>query len=270
MLTRALSGAVFVIVVIGSILLHEMSFLGLLVFVNAMGLHELYKNVKTQGKATMGGLDRSLMLASTSALVIYALNVFSNQENKAILLVIPALFFVVLLQVVFKKLEDGITTLAYATLGIIYVSVPMFLLVHWAQVGEDYVTTYLIGGLVLIWTNDTFAYLTGKMLGRTKLIERVSPNKTWEGTTGGFLFAILAACLYAYFRELPILPWAGFGLVCGLCATLGDLVESVIKRSLGVKDMGNLMPGHGGVLDRFDALLFAAPFGAAYIQLVLV
>lgn len=269
MLTRALSGAVFVIVVIGSILLHHISFLCLLVFVNAMGLHELFKNVKQQGRASLRGLDQNLLIVSSSALVIYAMQHFTGGDSKSIYL-IPAMFFAVFLRGIFIKLENGINTFAYMALGMVYVSLPMFMLVHWAQIGDDYVTTYLIGGLVLIWTNDTFAYLTGKLLGKHKLIERVSPNKTWEGTIGGFVFAILAALIYAYFSDQPLVPWAGFGLVCGLCATLGDLIESVIKRSLGVKDMGNLMPGHGGVLDRFDALLFAAPFGAAYIQWVFV
>jgi len=267
MLTRALSGIVFVAIVIGCIMWNHLSFVLLLIFVNAVGQYELYRNVEKQGKANLHGMDIAVMAVTSIAVLMYSNTLFSSQ-NEAYFLLIPAMIFAIFLRPVFTEMENGLNTLAYLGLGIVYVTLPMLMLQHWALVDGEYAYTYLIGGLVLIWANDVFAYLTGKFLGRHKMIERVSPKKTWEGTIGGFVFAIAAAFIYAYLTDQPILQWAGFGLLCGLCATLGDLVESVIKRSLGVKDMGNIMPGHGGILDRFDALIFAAPFGAVYVQLV--
>ena len=112
---------------------------------------------------------------------------------------------------------------------------------------------------ILIWCNDTFAYLTGRLLGKHKLFERISPKKTWEGFIGGLLFAVLAGVLLAYFLEWSYIKMITYGIVVGAIGTAGDLVESMLKRNVGVKDSGNILPGHGGILDRFDAVLFVVP-----------
>lgn len=118
----------------------------------------------------------------------------------------------------------------------------------------------LAGMLLLIWTNDTFAYLTGRMLGKTKLFERISPKKTWEGTIGGIIFTIVVGIIIAYFTNHEYLFWSIAAVLMAPCAIFGDLLESLFKRSLNVKDSGTILPGHGGILDRFDATLMAAPF----------
>ena len=124
---------------------------------------------------------------------------------------------------------------------------------------------------VLIWVNDTFAYLTGMMFGRHKMWERHSPNKTWEGTIGGLLFCVATAIVTGSFffdffdNYYCIFDWVVIGVICSVAGTLGDLVESMFKRFCGVKDSGNIMPGHGGLLDRFDSLLLAVPFIQAYL-----
>ena len=124
---------------------------------------------------------------------------------------------------------------------------------------------------ILIWVNDSFAYMTGMLLGRHKMWERHSPKKTWEGTVGGALFCIATAVIVGPIvgghELLNRLDWAVIGLLCSVIGTLGDLVESMFKRSCGVKDSGNIMPGHGGVLDRFDSILMAVPFVCAYLFL---
>ena len=117
------------------------------------------------------------------------------------------------------------------------------------------------GLLWLVWTNDSFAYIIGSRIGKTKLFERISPNKTWEGTIGGAIGAIIMAwVLSLYFSDFTMVEWVSLALVAAIFGTMGDLVESMMKRSLGVKDSGSLLPGHGGMLDRFDAFIFAIPF----------
>jgi phosphatidate cytidylyltransferase len=269
MLVRALSGLVFVIVVIGAIFWGDLSYVVLLAVVSGIALHEYMSNVQKTGKADFHGLEKVLPFIGGFTVMLYGNNLFFSTE-KGFLLLIPVMIMMAFVRLVFTKMENGINTIAYTFMGLGWVTFNFILLIYWAYIYGEYSYTFLIGGIVFIWVNDSFAYLTGKFFGKRKLYERVSPNKTWEGTIGGLLFAILAGFLYAYFNEFDAGVWMGFALICGICATVGDLFESVIKRSLGVKDMGKIMPGHGGMLDRFDALMFAAPFGAAYIHLVMI
>jgi len=119
----------------------------------------------------------------------------------------------------------------------------------------------VFGLLLLIWTNDTMAYFIGSQLGRRKLFERISPKKTWEGTIGGGICTVLVAWGLSFLiKDFTPTQWLALGVVAAVFGTLGDLVESMLKRSVGVKDSGNLLPGHGGLLDRFDAFIFALPF----------
>ena len=127
--------------------------------------------------------------------------------------------------------------------------------------GSAYQPLRVFGLLLLIWTNDTMAYFVGSQLGRRKLFERISPKKTWEGTIGGGLCAVLVAWGLSFIiKDFTQPQWLVLGMVAAVFGTLGDLVESMLKRSVGVKDSGNLLPGHGGLLDRFDAFIFALPF----------
>lgn len=134
---------------------------------------------------------------------------------------------------------------------------------------ETYTTAILIGLFVLVWSSDVFAYLIGSMFGKHRLFERVSPKKSWEGSIGGLAFAILAAYILSlFYTELSIINWIIMAVIVVITGTLGDLSASLLKRIAGVKDTGTLLPGHGGVLDRFDAVLFAAPFVFVYINFI--
>lgn len=144
----------------------------------------------------------------------------------------------------------------YYAAGILYIILPVAMLFDLASLA-DYRPHRVMGILWLIWTNDTMAYLIGSQIGRTKLFERISPNKTWEGTLGGAVCTVLMAWLLSvYVSDFSTAQWIAVGAVVGIFGTLGDLVESMLKRSLGVKDSGSLLPGHGGLLDRFDSFLF--------------
>jgi len=144
-------------------------------------------------------------------------------------------------------------------LGLVYVVFPFMLIIELRMNAID-AGNLLIGMFVLIWSNDTFAYLSGRFFGKTKLFERISPKKTWEGLIGGmFLTLIIAFLIGTLDEQRGVTFWlvAAFIIVPG--AIFGDLIESMFKRSLNIKDSGNLLPGHGGILDRFDAAIFSIP-----------
>lgn len=153
--------------------------------------------------------------------------------------------------------------------GVLYIGVSLALLNALSGSFHEDGPHVLMGFFLLIWAGDVFAYLVGSMLGRHKLCERLSPSKTWEGAAGGFLFAMSAGLLWGIFvlEKTPLGLWMGMSVLLVLCGMLGDLVESKIKREAGVKDSGTILPGHGGVLDRFDSVLVAAPVAVSFWQL---
>ena len=173
----------------------------------------------------------------------------------------------------FRNKPNPFNNIGFTVLGIIYIIVPFLLLsiTSFDITSSDisYAPNKLLGFFLLIWANDTFAYLVGIAIGRTKLFERISPKKTWEGTIGGIICTQgIAYIISIYFTELTMIQWMIIALIISVFGTLGDLVESMFKRSLGVKDSGNILPGHGGILDRFDAVLLCSPFVVVYLMLI--
>jgi phosphatidate cytidylyltransferase len=162
----------------------------------------------------------------------------------------------------FGRSERPFAHLGHMVFGMLYITWPFLLLTSIYHPADTPLPNRILGLLVLTWTNDTFAYLIGRKLGKTKLFERISPKKTWEGTLSGSVCTLLLAALLSQLfpLEFSVAEWMALGAVAAVMATVGDLVESMLKRSLGVKDSGTLLPGHGGLLDRFDALLFVVPF----------
>jgi phosphatidate cytidylyltransferase len=171
----------------------------------------------------------------------------------------------------FSKKENTFLQVGAGISGLIYVSIPFALLFQLAFYGfgtPKYIfEPKLIFGMILfIWSNDTFAYLVGSFIGKKKLIPRISPGKTVEGTVGGGLITLgISPLVFLWMDILSYEKWAMIALLVVIFGTIGDLIESMLKRNAGVKDSGNLMPGHGGVLDRFDSLIFAVPFVYAYL-----
>ncbi len=146
-------------------------------------------------------------------------------------------------------------------LAIFYMIASFLFLTIIPTYSETYTPKILIGIFILIWTNDTFAYLIGKSFGKHKLFKRISPNKTVEGFLGGIIFSFLVGYLIYIFTEgLTLIIWMGLALIISIFGTYGDLVQSRMKRQASVKDSGNLMPGHGGLFDRLDSILFASTF----------
>lgn len=159
--------------------------------------------------------------------------------------------------------------LFHTIFGLMYIGFPLIVLPMLPQyMGEN--QPWMLGSVfILIWCNDTFAYLFGRSFGKHKLYERISPNKTWEGFIGGAISALVASAVMShYLTFMPIIGWVGLAIIVLIFGTVGDLFESALKRSFGRKDSGKFMPGHGGILDRIDSLLFTLPLSYFYIRII--
>ena len=192
---------------------------------------------------------------------------------------IPYLVSIIYLMIaeLYLKAEDPIHNWAYTMMSQLYIALPFSLLnvLAFRSNGQEIMYSYLtpLCVFVFLWINDAGAYICGSMLGRHKLFPRISPGKSWEGSIGGGLLVIAAAVLLWHITEqyganelgLSAIEWAGLGLVIVVFGTWGDLIESLFKRTLGIKDSGNVLPGHGGMLDRFDSTLMAVPAAVVYL-----
>lgn len=192
-------------------------------------------------------------------------------ENKEEFIAIAAFLFspFVFLGFIYELYTNStqpFANIAYIILGMFYIGIPFALLDFIAFDGAFFYANIVFGLLLMTWTNDTAAYLIGSQIGKTPLFPRISPKKTWEGTLGGVAVTFLIAyILHHWFSELRLIDWFVLAGIVTVFGSLGDLVESMLKRSIHVKDSGNLLPGHGGFLDRFDAFIFLLPFASAYL-----
>ncbi len=211
------------------------------------------------------------MIGIVMALVLFVVGSLISMNLLAVkflALIIPFISATYIISL-FQKRTFPFNDIAYTFLGIAYVTLPFFLFSKLGFMEGTFNYALPLGFLILLWTNDTGAYLAGRSFGKRKLFERISPKKTWEGFFGGLILAIVAAVnLEKYFGDLPLWQWISIAAIISIVGTLGDLVESMLKRSLHVKDSGNILPGHGGFLDRFDGLLLAAPM--VYVFLLLI
>mgnify|MGYP000237924288 FL=1 len=194
---------------------------------------------------------------------------------------VPYLLTVVYLLVseLYLKQTNPINNWAYTMLSQMYIALPfsMINVLAFRSTPDGNVTFEWLLPLslfIFLWTNDTGAYCSGSLLGRHKLFPRISPGKSWEGSIGGAVFVMIAAAIIYFFNVgqtdglvagMPLWQWLGLGLVVVVFGTWGDLVESLFKRTLGIKDSGNILPGHGGMLDRFDSSLMAIPAAVVYL-----
>jgi phosphatidate cytidylyltransferase len=269
MLTRTITGAIFVIVLIGAIIYHPVSLFLLFLVFSVIGTIEAYRIAEKAGASVqkLAGILASVITYS----ILSGFFLFKEVTSKHLLLIL-LLPFAMLIMELFRNKTNPFFNLSASIFGVFYVALPFALLSYLASYDQFfpvYNPSVLLGFFILVWTNDTGAYLAGKSLGRTKLFERISPNKTWEGTIGGVVLALIVAYVLSLnFPELSLLNWMVIAFIISLTGSLGDLVESMFKRSTGIKDSGRIMPGHGGVLDRFDAVLVSAAFVAAYLSLV--
>jgi len=263
---RALTAVLFVIVLIAGINLHPVGFIATFLGIALLANYEFYGLVK-KAKASpqiATGLIAVVLLFAAVTTHIYC--------GKAVLFhLLILLVFLSFIIELYRKKENPFANIAYTILGIIYVALPFALLIYLVfQNGvEQFRPDIVMGMFIMIWVNDTGAYLVGVNFGKNRLFERISPKKSWEGSIGGGIATLLAAWACSYFsQELSLVLWLSVGLIIAVVGGLGDLVESLFKRSINVKDSGSILPGHGGLLDRFDAILIVAPMVFVFLEIV--
>lgn len=265
MKTRAITGFFFIVVLIGAVLLGPYLFVPFFALVATCCVYEFYRMVYSDSTKPLLGWGVGL-----AALVLVLIGaVLLGLLPPAILLFCPLTALLLYIAALFRKTLNPIQDVAYSLFGLLYAVLPFTFFIGLGFITTTYNAYIPLGFLILLWTNDTGAYLAGKSMGRRKLFERISPKKTWEGFFGGVLLAVIAGGILShYFGILPLWVWIVMALIIGIFGTLGDLVESMLKRNVGVKDSGNILPGHGGLLDRFDGLLMAAPLVYLFLQFV--
>ncbi len=270
LITRSITGVIFVVVLVGSILWSPYSFIGVFALLTGFLLTEFYQLMnRHQGVKinilinTAGGTGLFLMTA------LYNLGI----ADQRIFLAYLAYLLYMFISELYRKKPDPIKGWAYSVLGQAYIALPFSLLPLIGFSDFDGIPVYtpipLLALFVFIWMNDTGAYLVGSRIGKRRLFERISPKKSWEGFYGGIAFSLIAGFLFSLFsHEMNAIQWMAMALIVSVFSTWGDLSESLMKRTIGVKDSGNMLPGHGGFLDRFDSVLLACPAVVIYLELL--
>lgn len=282
LITRAVTGVIFVAVLVGCILYSMYSFCILFAIVSAAAVWEYTLLINK----IPGVHINSLLSTVASACLFLAVFAFAcNMGGGGVFLPYVLLIMYMLIAELYLKRPHPLLNWAYTMLGQMYIALPLSLLSLLAVQHESgeafYVPVYPLAVFIFIWCSDTGAYCAGSLFGKHKLFERVSPHKTWEGSVGGGLLAVIVAVILFFLIHQPFMgkmeaegaalelaEWIGLALVVVVSGTWGDLVESLLKRQLGVKDSGNILPGHGGILDRFDSSLMAIPASVIYLYII--
>ncbi|MCF8320552.1 MAG: phosphatidate cytidylyltransferase [Flavobacterium sp.] len=266
-LKRAISGAVYVLLLLASILYSTESFLILFGIFLIISLFE-FCNLIQVNKIIPVITGSALYILITIVSIYDSKKTFDIPTLDSILLASTLLISVKCMVFLFDNKNQEISNLSKYLYLLGYITLPFVFITKISFGVNDYNPKIIIGLFILIWTNDTFAYIVGKSMGKHKLFERISPKKTIEGFFGGLIFAIFAGYLISIYLIQPsvqfsnksIIIWTIIAAIVGVIGTIGDLIESKFKRIAGVKDSGKIMPGHGGVLDRLDSVIFVAPF----------
>lgn len=287
LLKRSASGLVYVGAIVGAIFAGNLWFALLCMVFAAIGIHE-FQNATTDSLEKATTLGR-IINAGDIVIVLLALSLsysWTDIRVPGVMIDICGIALIVLLLAkpivtLYDKRATALRHLAFSVLSLIYILVPLLSLHQlYASPGSavclgEGVGAYLVLTLfILIWLNDTGAYCVGSLIGKRRLFERLSPKKSWEGFFGGLGFSSLGSWLcFSYLGTLPQMELGAIGSIAigaaiAIAATWGDLFESLIKRTAGIKDSGTLIPGHGGVLDRIDSLLIAAPWMVIIVSLI--
>ena len=272
LIVRTLSGVVLLLLVVGALVWSKWSAGALFAVILLGGLLEFYRlcRKKDVEPMTSVGVATSLAIFGLAFAVFLQWGTPATETTARIvlgallytMLIVPTTFVCEL----WRKSSTPIANIATTFMGVIYVALPMAMLLFIPQllVGE-WNPWAMMAFISIIWINDICAYLVGVTIGKHRLCERISPKKSWEGFFGGLVGAAGFAVLFGHLLGGNLLIWGGLGLVTALAGVAGDLIESLIKREVDVKDSGAMMPGHGGFLDRFDALFIATPFALFYL-----
>ena len=272
-LKRAISGAVYIILLLFCIHNNVVSYFVLFGFFLIVAVYEFCNLIKISKLVPIA----LAFLCYTSYTYIVFIKLIVLRSYEIVFLISTIYVSIRAILFLFNDSKTELTIFNKTDFLLGYIIFPFIILAK-IPFGEnnDYNPKIITGIFVIIWTNDTFAYIVGKSIGRTKLLERISPKKTIEGFIGGVAFAILAGLLISKYYIQPVesfknksaLIWMTSALLIGVFGTIGDLIESKFKRIAGVKDSGTIMPGHGGILDRLDSVIFVAPFIYLFYQIL--
>jgi phosphatidate cytidylyltransferase len=267
LVVRSISGLIYVVVVLACCFSGPSAQLFLACFLGAAGILEWQQ---------FGEENKSTRAASFSIGILFLLNytysgVFelTDTTTRNLSFIAVFLFAILLLSQVFTRKKNVPGNLFHSVFGLVYIGFPMFLMPIIANFHESNDGWILASVFILIWISDSFAYLVGRRFGKRKLFERISPNKTIEGLLGGIVFTLIGSLALSYFVPIfSVTGWLGMAVIVLIFGTTGDLFESALKRSFKLKDSGNFMPGHGGILDRIDSLLMTLPIAYFYLRIL--
>ncbi|RKS98468.1 phosphatidate cytidylyltransferase [Flavobacterium sp. 123] len=288
-LKRGISGAIYIALLLSSILFSTESFIILFGIFLIIATYEFCNLIQLNKIFPLFFV--ALFYTSISLISFYKTeteNYINRIQNKnikidldidqvnIILLIITLIVSIKCIVFLFDDTAQSLSKLSKYVYLLGYILLPFVFITKISFGINDYNPKIIIGLFILIWTNDTFAYLVGKSIGKHKLLERISPKKTIEGFIGGVVFAVFTGFLISklYIKASPsfsgksILIWTSIALIVGIFGTIGDLIESKFKRIAGIKDSGKIMPGHGGILDRLDSVIFVAPIVYLFYQLL--
>lgn len=260
---RTFSGSFFVALIIGSILLSRYSFAAVFFVICGWTVYEFHKLTNQQSH-----LDVKLWIAVIGGVILFSSSfLFASGVLRFPVFLIYGVYIVVfLISELFRSKTNPLNNWAYFFLGQIFIALP-FSLLNFILFINSWQPLLLLSVFITIWVNDTGAYLIGINFGKHRLFERISPKKSWEGFIGGAFAVLLSGYVFSIFiPQMSLLNWLILSEIIVVFSTFGDLIESLIKRTIHVKDSGNVIPGHGGLLDRFDSMLLAAPIAFIYLS----
>lgn len=266
LLTRSLTGLIFISLLIFSVFYSQAAILAVFTIFGLLCMYEFSKLINLKG-----------IIQYIIFLVIIGVFVFWKQlqpettleEATLILLVFSMFVSLFLIRDLFTKKAIPLFKFKKYLLTTFYISSSFAFLLLIPNIGKNYEPWIILGSFILVWVNDSFAYLTGKNFGRQKLFARISPKKTVEGFLGGLLFSCIASYFIAKFTEtLSFRSWLILAIIISSIGTIGDLIQSKFKRQANVKDSGSILPGHGGIFDRLDSMIFSAPFIYLFLKIL--
>ena len=265
-MARALTGTLLVIVLGFSIIFHPFVLTLMLCFISVAGLYEFYSMV-----GSADSKPQSIIASVLSVSILVSLSLFLTGFLPFKYLLLNVVFvLVIFMRELFGRNAKPFSNIAFTLLGLVYITLPLSCLMWFGFFASNSYSWHIIlSFFALVWIYDTFAFFTGMLIGKHRLYERISPKKSWEGAIGGAVFAIATAYFISMFStEMNSVEWMAFALIVVIFATIGDLTESMLKRSYNLKDSGSFLPGHGGILDRFDSVFIAAPAIFIFLQLI--
>lgn len=271
---RAITGGIFVILLVGCTLYSPLSFGILFTLISALSVHEFAHLINSKGEVR---INKTITALGGAYLFLALMGFCTSASDARIFLPYLALLLYLMITELYLKRDNPLGNWAFSMLSQLYIALPFALLnvlAYHNSIETSSVTYNPILPLsifVFIWLNDTGAYCVGSLIGKHRLFERISPKKSWEGSIGGGILSIASSFIFAHhFPFLNMAQWAGLALTVVVFGTWGDLTESLMKRQLGIKDSGTILPGHGGMLDRFDSALMAIPASVVYLYLLTI